>query len=266
MSSVIKSPFVSFSEQKKTIEVISSNDAKIINPNSYTEPLHNNEDISHEYEDYSSEEETEITQEQPEKIAEDIIAQANLQAEQIIAQAKENAMIIENDANEKGFNEGYTTGKEQALIEVEELKQKLKEEVNEAIEERNLMNKKMQRLIAEIIQKLVINLVGIQKIEPEVILFLIRMGLEEVDLYGDLIIKVSHEDFDEVIKHKDHLTENMSDKVSFEILKDPKLKKNDCIIDTSLGSVNCSLDERMEGLLRQLRLIEKSYSTNEENC
>ena len=149
---------------------------------------------------------------------------------------------------------------------LEELKQKLEEEVNEAIEERNQLSEKMQPLIAEIIQKLVRNLVGVQKNEPEVILFLIRMGLEEVDLYGDLIIKVSHEDFDEVIKHKDHLTENMSDKVSFEILKDPKLKKNDCIIDTSLGSVNCSLDERMEGLLRQLKLIEKSYGTNEENC
>lgn len=271
MSSIIKSPFISFSDQKKTIEVISNNDAKIINPNSHNEPIHNEDVVDEPFDiedssDFTDEEIEEDIGQTPEQIAEEIVAKAHSQAEAIINQAKENLEMIENDAYEKGYEEGYTKGQDQALKEVEEVKQKLNDEINLTIQERHQLIDKTQPLVAEIIQKLVRNMVGIQKFEPEVILFLIKMGLEEVDIHGDLVIKVSHEDFDEVIKHKEHLTENMSEKISFEVLKDPKLKKNDCIIDTSLGSVNCSLDERMEGLLRQLKLIELSFYTNEDEA
>lgn len=217
-----------------------------------------------EEEDFVDEGHNEFIEDNLDQAAEVIIAQANLRAEQIIEQANANVEVIENDAYERGMSEGYKVGFEQAFKEVEELKQKLTEEIHLTEIERNNLTDKIQPLVAEIIQKLVKNMVGILKFEPEIILFLVKMGLEEVDIHGDLIIKVSPEDFDEVVNNKDHLTESMSDKVNFEILKDPKLKKNDCIIDTSLGSVNCSLDERMEGLLRELKLIEKSYSNNEE--
>jgi flagellar biosynthesis/type III secretory pathway protein FliH len=283
LSSIIKSSFISLSEQKKTIEVIQNNDAKIINPNfnvqhhqdgvddgfQINRDLYRSDDASedqyedeHYEQDQHEEDQYEEQYNHPGLPQNDVIEDVMKQAEEILEGAKEAAVSIEAEANTKGYDEGFKAGKKQALKEELKLRQKLKEEIEAATQDRKNSIHKMQPKVAEIIQRLVLNMIGIQKIEPEIILFLIKLGLEEVDLYGDLIIKVSSDDYDEVIHNKDKIVENLSDKLRFEILKDNKLNKNDCIIETSLGSINCSLNERMDGLLRQLELIEKSYSSN----
>lgn len=287
MSSIIKSTFVSLSESKKKIEIIQNNDSKIINPsfnmqnhqdqrvitsrgsNTYNSSAPYEEDQGtfdeEQYEDQYEEQFEEQYEDQYDNqrsISNEVIEDAIKQAEEIIEGAKETASTIEAEANTKGYDEGFKTGKKQALKEEQKIRLKLKEELEAAVQDRNNSIIKIQPKVAEIIQKLVLNMVGIQKFDQDVILFLIKLGLEEVDIYGDLIIKVSHDDYDEVIHNKEKLTENLSNKLSFEVLKDSKLSKNDCIIETSLGSVNCSLTERMNGLLRQLQLIEKSYSSN----
>ncbi len=251
------------SEQKKKIEVINSNDSKIINPSFQVSNLEDELDApSQDNGDFFPYDEV---SEEPcvdeGLIPANVIEDAMKQAEEIIEGAKEAATTIEVDANAKGYDEGFKVGKKQALKEEQKLKLKLKEELERAVQERKKIITDLQPKVAEVIHRLVQNMVGIQKFDQDVILHLIKLGLEEVELSGDLIIRVSTDDYDEVNHNKEKLIENLSDKLSFEVLQDSKLNKNDCIIETSLGRVNCSLKERMDGLLRQLQLIEKSYSS-----
>jgi flagellar biosynthesis/type III secretory pathway protein FliH len=89
-------------------------------------------------------------------------------------------------------------------------------------------------------------------------MYLIKSGMNELDLHGDLVIKVSTFDVDEVLEHKQHIVEGLSEKIDVEILVDQQLEKNECIIETNMGSIDCSLGTQMEALLQELRLIRES--------
>jgi len=270
LSSIIKSSFISFSDQKKTIEVVSKNDKNIINPN------FENKEKEESFEDNSDEEqesndgevdfinedriqEDENLQEEEPSHQMDIVEQAYLEAEEILNSAKNEAQEIQQKAYEEGYEQGYNEG----ALKFQEIEEQLKAELELKLDDMDRNQREFlertQPQIAMIIQKLVEKMIGICRFDKDIILFLIKCGLEEVELYGDLIIRVSAEDFDEVIENKDILSENFSEKIVFEVLKDSKLKKNDCVIETSMGSVNCGLEERMNGLIRNLKLIEESY-------
>ncbi|MBC7958982.1 MAG: hypothetical protein H7X94_03860 [Vallitaleaceae bacterium] len=267
MSSIIKSPFVSFAEQKKTIEVVSSNDAKIINKSVDLNDFEDEQDIvldeisatdDHEFHEttYKNQPHT------PQNLYENMFEQAQAEAEAILQSARENAIQIEKTAKTKGHKEGLKAGKEEAMQQIAGLKNELEESIAQFEKEKSHFYRSVEPKIAGIIMTLVTNMVGIQKFDKDTIFFVIKKGLEEMDVHGDLIIKVSSEDFDVVMQNKTYLEENMSAQIHIEVMKDTRLSKNDCIIETNLGIINCSLSERMNGLLRQLSLIEKSFGTH----
>lgn len=254
MSSIIKHTFVSLLDQKKTIEVVNINNDKIINNKENENPENENPEnenqekiIDNNYEFDKEEDISDSTTyiDANEDEINNILEDAYKQAEEIIEKAKKDADSINKEANARGYEEGYNNGKREAQKELLELKQQLEDD--------------LKPKISEIIQTLVTNMIGIQKFEKEVILFLIKVGLEEIDLNNDIVIKVSQDDYDEVINNINFFTDNLSEKISFEVLQDNKLNKNDCIIETSLGIIDCGLQTRMEGLLRHLQLIEKSF-------
>jgi len=78
------------------------------------------------------------------------------------------------------------------------------------------------------------------------------------------MLKVSPEDFDYVIAHKDELTEGLSDKVTVEVLRDKRLSPMDCLIETDYGNVDGSLKLRLDGLNNELKLIVNSMNRNRE--
>jgi flagellar assembly protein FliH len=109
-----------------------------------------------------------------------------------------------------------------------------------------------------IIEDLVVKIIGVQKTSKDTVIHLIKCGLDEIELHGDLIIKVSSKDLDYVIERKHELTEELSEKIKVEILKDQQLEENECVIETEMGTIDCSLGTQLEGLLKELRLIKNS--------
>ncbi len=249
------------------IEVVSNKDVKIINNYAHKPVLEEIEDLSPSNELVNGEVYQESSSGNHQALLdsayEEIIDKAQNEANEIIEKAKEQARQLEKDAKVKGRKDGLREGKEEGLQQVAQLKQDLEDDIAAFQEESKAFYRNMEPKIAEIVKNLVSNMVGIQKFDKETLLFVIRKGLEEVDVQGDLIIKVSAEDFDEVIMNKSYLEENMSSQLHLEILKDNKMSKNDCLIETNLGNINCSLNDRMKGLLKQLSLIEKSFGSHE---
>lgn len=258
LSSIIKSPFISFSEQKKKIEVIDASNKKIINNYSSEKNLSADE-VSNEN---STEQKELIDNQALQNIHEEIVKKANEEAKHIIEAANKQAMQIEEDAYSKGFEEGVIKGKEEGMQQVSALKLELEEEISAFNENRDNFYRSIEPKIANVITTIVKNMVGILGTRENTILFLVKKGLEEVELQGELIIRVSDEDYDEVIQGKHLIEENMSSQTGMEILKDSRLHKNDCIIETNLGIIDCSLDERMKGLIKQLNLIETSIASS----
>ena len=57
------------------------------------------------------------------------------------------------------------------------------------------------------------------------------------------------------MSNKDKITNNISEKVDLEILKEASLESKECIIETQMGNIDCSLGTQLNGLLKELQLI-----------
>lgn len=249
MSSLIKANFVSFSEHKRTIETVSKNNYRILNPVEES-AIDENEGIADDATTYEESEDFSNVVSIQDK--------AKIEAEAIIQQAMQEAEQIRKEAYDKGYNEGFSSGKTIGLEQVNDLKAQLQEEIANLRSEKEELFRDIEPKVAEIIQSIVSNIIGVSAFEDETILFLIRKGLEEAQVHDGLVIRVSAEDYDYVLNNKQTITQNFSDKIDIEILKDVKLSKMDCIIETNLGSIHCGLGVKTEGLMRQLMLIQKS--------
>lgn len=252
---IIKSGFISFSEQKKEIVVIDSRNPNIIG-RSKAEHLNDSEEDNFES--------IEVEQAHHEQLSRDVEI------------AKEEAARL---GYEEGYQEGYQEGNEQGRIKgyqeghlealqvseaelsvhKEELEKNYRKLETELMDEVSNYKKALEPKVALIIERLVRKLIGIQEVNRETILFLIRNGLEEVESYGDLIIRVSSFDIDYVQANRNLIIHELSESIQVEILKDPNLKENECIIETDMGTIDSSLGTQMERLLRELRLIYESF-------
>ncbi len=182
-----------------------------------------------------------------------------------------------NAGKAKIYEEAYKTGMEKAREELSRRQEILEQEYfakKEAIEkelrqqykaeyekELQLIEGKMILWMKGMLEKLV----GQAGRREETLIHLIRMGLQEISLQGDLIIRVSEEDLKYVLEHKAELTEELSEKLVIEVLKDKNLKKNQCIIETIMGNIECSLDVQLKGISDELQLIHESIMKNINN-
>ena len=192
-----------------------------------------------------------------------------VEAEQILDDA--------NAAKAKIYEDAYNTGMEKAKEELERRRAILEQEYAEkkaGIEKelggqyQTKYAKQLRQLEGNMIlwlKEMLEKLVGQASQKEETLIHLVRMGLQEISLQGDLIIRVSEEDLNYVLEHKAELTEELSEKLTVEVLKDKALKKNQCIIETVMGNIECSLDVQLKGITDELQLIYESIMKNGNN-
>lgn len=196
---------------------------------------------------------------------------------EIEARQAEAERILEdaNAAKAKIYEDAYNTGMAKAKEELERRQAILEQEYadkKDSVEKelrRQYQSKyaeQLRRLEGDMIlwlKGMLEKLVGEASQKEETLIYLVRMGLQEISLQGDLIIRVSGEDLNYVLEHKAELTEELSEKLTIEVLKDKALKKNQCIIETVMGNIECSLDVQLKGIVDELRLIYESIMKNE---
>lgn len=245
LSSIIKSTFINLTTTSKKI-ITDKTDNKIINYPQKEEVI---DEVA-----VTTEESSKSVEIEAREIAENILNQASFDANNIIENAKSNAINIEQEAFQKGKNEGYDAGYSQGMREVELLNQQALKNLEEAQEQKidilRSIEPKMVNIIISIIQKIS----GVIKKE-DIILHMIRQGLSELEVLDYIIIHVSPEDYNYVLENLNKINENLSEKIDLEILRDTKLHKNDCVIETEVGNIDCSLETQLEGLLTDLNLI-----------
>ena len=170
------------------------------------------------------------------------------------------------EGNEQGYSQGYTLGQSKAQEELEQSIKAMEQQKQHELEENlhsleaefELERRSLEPKMISIIERLVKKLIGEHELNQSTIMYLIKNGLDELELHGDLIIKVSSFDLDYVLENKHILTEDLSEKIQVEILKDLQLNQNECIIETDMGTIDCSLGVQLQGLMKELRLIRES--------
>lgn len=197
-----------------------------------------------------------LSEEELKNRLEDMIAKAEEEAALIrkIAEeeSKANSRKRYDDAMKNGYNDGFAKGMQEALkkqAEYEELQVRLLDEYKEKVAS---LEPEFASIMAALIEKITGVLTEEQK---GVITHLIHRAILHGDNSKFYHIKVSKEDYDEVLAYKPKLAELLNETIELDIALDKNLTKNQCIIDMETGMIDCSLGTQLENLKKDIRLL-----------
>jgi len=191
-----------------------------------------------------------------ERQAEGIVSDAIMAAAQkqaaIQKQAESDATKLLGESRENGYNEGMAA----ATAEGDKIKAEAHQLLEAAKAEQKAMQENLEPEIVNMIISITEKILGdTAKINPAVILNIVRQGFAATTVSGNVTVYVSADDYDEVVAGKDELLSFADGSVKLEITKDLSLSSMDCIIETPFGNVDCSLGQQFEAIRTNLTYI-----------
>ncbi len=185
------------------------------------------------------------------------LQQAQEQADMIVQDAMRQADEIRANAQEQGRQEGYNAGYQDGAAAAEALKDEIEQQ-------RGDLEKQYQQIVDELEPEMVDVLTQIYehvfnvelREDKEIILHLLKTTLSRIEPGNNLIVHISSDDYDEVLDEKDNLLAALtSPNTTIEIIEDPLLKENECMIESDSGVFDCSLGVELSEITRKLKLL-----------
>lgn len=185
-----------------------------------------------------------------------IIEDAKKEAKSILDNAREEAERIKNEAYSEGQKKGYGDGLLQSQKELSKHKSEYEDKVLHMKKEYEEMAASLEPQMVEVIACLIEKITGIViEDKEEVILYLVDKALKNMEKSDEYTLKVSKEDYEYISMRKNLLLGAIGREVPLYIVEDANLKKNQCMIETELKVINCSLDIQLKNLIMDLKLI-----------
>jgi len=189
---------------------------------------------------------------------EDIIIKAKEEAEKIISEAEKNtekfleetylkSKAILDESKERGFNEGYDIGYNEGKKVSDELIEEANEIKRDYLKEKDRVLKSIENDVIDLVLTISEKIIY-QKLEDdkEVIISIILKGLDSLNARDKVIIRVAKEDYDIIELSKKRLLAMASLIEDIEVKIDNKLVRGNCIVETSKGNVDVSIDSQLE--------------------
>lgn len=206
------------------------------------------------------EKENDVDEEALKLRAENIISDANAQADEILAKAKEEAEAAKKAAYESAFTEGMQKGYEEGSAKAEKEYQTLINSANEELQRLekeyttryDSMEKELADTLMEVFSKVTHTIAEDNK---ELVLHLINQVMNNVEATGDFLIRVSKEDYPFLVENQGKIYCASPKDINISVLEDASLTKNQCVIETDGGVFDCSLDIQLEQLIKDIKLL-----------
>lgn len=250
MSSVIKSFRVIESDG------FSLNDTGLKSSSSYNEIV---EDIRKKYEYIVN---------KAEKKAEEIMDLAYAEYDKQLNIAYEKSKSIYEESKNNGYSEGYELGVKDGYDEgykrgYEEGREKAEELIREALEIKDYYNNRRSKMLKDTEKDLIELVITIyekvldQKVKEDenYIISLVLNGIEGLEIKDKLTIITSQEDYEILKNNEDIILAKASLIDSIEIRVNSEMQKGDCILETSKGNIDVSLNNQLEEIKEFLYTI-----------
>lgn len=188
--------------------------------------------------------------------ADEILAQARAEADEILAQARAEAGQVTDAAREDGIQQGRA----QAEQEAEELRQRLQQEFDTNRQQLEAqydeMKAQLEPELVDVLMKVFTNAIQvIGEEDQEVILHLVNHVLHDSDMDSDFVVKVGPDDYKFLTQNQGKIYMSVNNDIQMEIVEDSGLEKNQCLIETATGVINCSLDIQLKSLVKDLKIL-----------
>lgn len=183
--------------------------------------------------------------EKAENQAEKVILQARQKSQEMLREAREEAEVIRKEAFEKGAASGRDQGKEESAKKIEEALKVL----NEAVKERKKIIKDAEseilRLALRVAEQVIRSEVSLHR---DVCLNIISDAISRVSDREQVILRVSHDDVENIKKYKDRISGIVDGVKSFSVLEDSNVESGGCIIETNLGFVDARISTKLAAI------------------
>lgn len=199
-----------------------------------------------------------------EKKYDQIVDEANKKADKFIGEAYDKSKeIFENAQKEgykKGYDEGFNEGYNKAYDNGENDADKIIDEAlsikDEYLNIKDNVYEEIEKDVIELVFTICEKIIN-EKLENdrETIISLVLKGLDNAHARGDIIIRVSKEDFDIVEMSKEKILAHATMIDNLEVKLDGNLKRGDCIIETSKGNVDVSVEYQLNEVKELLNNI-----------
>ena len=185
------------------------------------------------------------------------LQQAQEQADMIIQNAQEQANSIIAQAQEEGHRQGYEAGYQEGAQAAEALKADIEQQRNDLEAEYQQIVDGLEPEMVDVLTQIYEHVFGVELREDKgIILHLLKSTLSRIESGNDLIVHVSSDDYDDVIEEKEALEACItSPNTTMEIIEDPLLKENECMIESDSGVFDCSLGVELSEITRKLKLL-----------
>ena len=170
----------------------------------------------------------------------------------IEAETKAEAARLLKETEENAYNAGMSKAKAEGDLIIAEANKILTDAKNQRQFLQESLEPDIVKLIIDISDKLIGNA---KNLNPKTITYLVKQGFGTGQITGDIKVLVSPDDFEMVLKSKDELLAFTDGSANLEIVKDLSLNPLDCVIETSMGHIDCSLDGQYSALKENLTYI-----------
>ena len=188
--------------------------------------------------------------------AEAIISKANEDARVIISQAQAEADDIRSQAKEQGFTEGIAKASEEAEAELSIKTKELEQLKEELISEYRQKEAQMEPALVDTILKIFADITrAIAMDKRDMILTLVNNVMVGGEASRNFVIRVCNEDAIFLKENKEKIIGAVRKDIHIEIVTDPSMKRNECLIDTDTGVYDCSLDIQLENLINDIKIL-----------
>ncbi len=197
--------------------------------------------------------------EHAEERAREIISNAKAEAKKVfdetMAKVEEEREIVLEQAKKNGFEEGYN----QALSQCEDIIQEAGRLKQQALEESRIYLNSIQDEVVTVILDVARKVVGFEvSFNKEDILYIVREALESCMHKNHIVLRVSGDDYDYIVKSRDKLMAMVQGIGELEIKTDHSLETGSCLLETPYGSIDGSVNTRLDEIEKVFRgLIDK---------
>ncbi|WP_026520737.1 FliH/SctL family protein [Butyrivibrio sp. VCB2001] len=185
------------------------------------------------------------------------LQQAQEQADMIVNNAHAQAQEIMQMAQQQGHKEGYDAGYQEGVAAAQALQADYEQQKEDLEKQYQQIVDELEPEMVDILTQIYEHVFNIELREDKgIILHLLKTTLSRIEPGNDLIVHISSDDYDDIMEQKEELDACItSPNTSMEIIEDPLLKENECMIESDSGVFDCSLGVELSEITRKLKLL-----------
>jgi len=179
-----------------------------------------------------------------------MLLDAQAKARSIIEEAERAAHQIEQEAYQRGYQEGLNFAK----IETAEIIETISSIAEEAIEEKWKVIRTVEDTVVDLALEIADKIIAEQvKLDPEIVVGVAKKALLVATEREHIQIRVNPEDLESIKAAKEDLMASMDGIEKIEVIADRRIRKGGCVFETVAGNVDARIQSQLSEASQALK-------------